>query len=210
MFQEPLYQWCAGTVGVSDGVEATTLPDEISGQDASAVGSPTYHDDHGGLVGVETGGTSDGYTYNPAAEHPVGNEPWSIAATVWIDSDGYFVWWGERNDGQLVDFYTTDGGTLELANYGYGQAAAPVSYGQWVTIGGRYDGSGTVKVYVNGGDQTGTNSTETLNVQNTNHSLAFDAASNGYYWGGKIHEIIISTASESDQAFSDYHNDRLG
>jgi hypothetical protein len=208
MFQSPLYQWFAGTVEASAGDEATTLPDEISEQDGSAIGSPTYRPDQLSLETVEADGNDDGYTYSPTSNHPSGDDTWSIASTVQVVSDGYFIWWGERADKQLVNL-EFDSGTLALDNYGVGSATTTLPYDQLVTIGARYDGSDT-KVYVNGGENTGTNNVGTLDVKNTNHSIAFDADSNSNFCGVYIHELIISNSSESDQAFADYHNTRLG
>jgi hypothetical protein len=211
MFQSPIYQFWAGGITASDGSSSVSFPDVLGGlSDATAVGGPIYRTDQNGKEAVEYDGTDDGHDWTPDSKLPTGSDSFSIAALVYMrdTSLSAIVNVGNQTTNEVNRLYI-DSGNIIHAFWSNNLAGGSLSTNTWLTLGVRYDGSNR-KLYIDGSPDA-SDSPGSVNVQDTNHQIAHkDVGGAGSFTDGYISEIIWSDVAESDQAFSDYHTDRLG
>jgi len=210
MFQSPIYQWTGAAIGSSDGTAPVDWPESLAGlSDASAVNSPEKQTQSGKEAVLYDPAGPDYHTFTPDAQLPTGAEAFSIAATVYFNSTNAqnATYWGDFTDNQMNSFGIGSGGTLEHAFFNNDITGSTPATGQFITIGVRYDGSNR-KLYLNGSGD-GSDSPGSVNVQDTNHALAYRLANSERPLDGYAHDIVVCDVAESDQAFADYHNDRI-
>jgi hypothetical protein len=218
MFQSPIYQFWAGSIDATDGSTGTVFPEVLEGDvsDATAVGDPTYNADFNGYASIKYDDTDDGHNWSGDSQLPTGAESFSWAVLIYYGSlppSGSFdqiVGYGNANtnDNRNALLVTDDTGALyhTFQNNDL-EGGTQLPTGSWLTAGVRYDGSNR-KVYLNGSGD-GNDSPGSVNVQNQDHSIGYNRTIGGEYAGAYVAEAILSSTAESDQAFADYHNDRI-
>jgi len=215
MFQDPIYQFWGGLIDSSDGESPVDYPEGLAGlADASAVGSPTYRADQNGFAAVEydpDDGDDDGHDWTPDSQLPTGGSAVSGVMLVYLDSsqDHALLSWGSSNSGEGFHFGVDSNNNPILALFGlsntFGSTSA--STGQWITLGFTLS-DGSTEIYLNGvSDATGSQS---VNIQDDNHSIGYRRPIGDLHSDAFIAELIICAGDESEQAFSDYHSNRLG
>jgi len=213
MFQSPLYQFSAAKLNVADGTTGVTFPETLAGlSDPTVVGGPTFRENQDGFKAIEFDG-SDHHEWTPDSNLPTGADPHSWAALVYLPAlpsgekftvCGYGA--GNTNETTTIQFDGFDSGKL-LSTFFSGDIVGSVpSTNQWITVGVSYDGSNRT-LYLDGSPDN-SDSPGPINVQNANHTIA-KAPFGGNRLDGFIAEVILCDAAESDQAFSDYHANRL-
>jgi len=212
MFQSPIYQFWAGEADESDGTSGFGFPEVLAGlSDASASGGPIYREDQAGFAAGEYDGVDDGHDFTPDADLPTGDDPWSFAALAYIrDGSGTngIVGWGASGADDQSMLLRVNGGDAEQIVWGTAVTGDPVPTGEWITLGGTYDGS-TMEVLSQGSLDNST-SISGLNIQDQDHALAYRPSNNDAFLDGFLSEVIVSDVAETESAFSDFHNDRLG
>ena len=215
MFQNPIYQFFAGSIEDSDGTSPVDYPEVLAElEDASAVDSPTFRADQDGFKAVEYDGSGDKHEWTPNEDIPTGSDPLSVAALVYHRDSNTLMRafsYGEENEGRAFALGVEDG-NVETQNFGadsgiIGSSTAPS--GDWITIGAKHTGSNDLDVYLNGDVDGSGSSSHDHDRANANHEIG-DYIGRGDFWDGFIAEIVVCDGDESDQAFADYHNDRLG
>jgi len=210
MFNSPIYQWAGNAIDKSDGTSPVDWPVSIADlSDATAVGSPTKTtQSNKQVVEYDPSNDNDAHHWSSDADIPTGSDSFSWAATVWFQSGGdhTIASFGNSSDGESQGFGLNNG---KLYHFFFGGTfnGSTVSTGQFTTIGVRYDGSNR-KLYLNGSGD-GTDTPGSQSVKDTNHSLGYFKANNTNYCDAYVYDIVLCDAAESDQAFTDYHNDRI-
>jgi len=212
MFQDPIYQWWAGDgIGVSDGSEASSWVDALSDVTATAVDSPTFRENHNGEPAVEYDGSNDGHDFSPDSQMPSGNEAVSAVVLFWIagtdtSGRGDLLGWGNSTGGHAgVNNDSFSFGNLGSANLEGGS----VSEG-FHTIGFRSPANSLDIDLIGDGSQVDAGSLDTGGFDDADHGIGYRRRTDDFFFDGYVVEVIISAAEETDQAFSDYHDDRLG
>jgi len=218
MFQSPIYQWTAVGLGLSQGDTVDPFVDELSSVSASAVNSPTFESDQSGLeaVGYQSGDT-DHHTIPSDGQLPTGGNPVSVAATVYLPSgaDGCLFGYGNSTQDQSVELqlHTNGDGTgfIRVETWKGSIRAISSNYfeGQWLTVGGWISDANGGQTFLNG-SPAGSDSNGTLNQQDANRAIGYRTWSNNLPIDAYLHDLVVCASEESDQAFADYHNDRLG
>jgi len=223
MFQSPIYQWASSAINASDGASPVDWPESLAALgDASAVGTPTYRSDEAGFEAVEYEASNDeGHNWNSDSQLPTGTGPLSIAATIYVKSISglhTIISWGESAldqdpDGTLriaLLAQDSDGVRLNASGNDVDAFGGSISTGQWITVGGSLDES-SGEVYLNGSNVGSDSSPDfTRSITDGSESLGYVADRDDFYLDAYVYDIVVSDVKESDQAFSDYHNDRLG
>lgn len=212
MFESPIYQFYAGAIGASDGDSPVPFTEVLAGlTDASAVDSPIYRADKGGYAAVEYDGSNDGHQWTADSQLPTGDSEVSFAALLWVrDETGNntAIAYGDVSDvGEHFELRVGGGkvqvGIDSVSTYD----GASVPTGELITIGTSYSTS-EVDIYSQG-TRDNTVSESGLTLQDTDQTLA-SKASSANRLDGFLVEAIVSDVDEPDQAFSDYHAERLG
>jgi len=210
MFQSPIYQWSVTQLsGVNDG-DIIDFPEVLGGlSDATAVNDPVYRSDQGGYPAVEYGGSNDGHDWSPDSQFPTGTEPFSVAVTMWLQGSDeetmYNVGNITTNAGNAIAL-SVRSGNLEWVGEGDNLVGSSIPTGQLVTVGARSDGSNR-KIYNNGSPDG--NDSVSVNLDSVAHALGYRRGRDTGYLDGFLIDVIVCDVSESDQAFSDYHDDRV-
>lgn len=213
MFQSPIYQFWAGGLDETDGTGSVPYPEVLADlPDATAVGGPIYRADQSGFEAVEYDGVDDGHDWSPDSNIPTGSDSFSWAALAYLqdtDNNNQFIGYGDFFNAGESNLLNTTGENLRH-DLGGGESlsgGSTLPTGEFITVGVSYDGS-TRTLYFNG-SQDGSDNPPTPSVTDEMHTIGY--RSNGsLYTDGFITEIILSDSAESDTAYSDYHNDRLG
>lgn len=215
MFQDPLYQFWAGGYDGSDGDSPVPLPEVLAGlSDATAVGGPTYQADQSGLEAILYDGADDGHDWSPDSQLPLGSDPWSFVMLIYPNSGSgahTMLSYGAANSAERID-YRLNGGTIQADLFGSGvviQSSSTYPTNQFITAMVTHDGSGNYAAMLNGSSDN-TNSGTTPNLSDANHSIGYRAQGDQNYSDAYIAEAVVSGTNESEQAFSDFHDDRLG
>lgn len=220
MFQSPIYQWAAvDGIDVSDGEPTSSWDDALSGLTASATNTPTYQSDQSGFEAVDyQSAEPDHHLFGSDGQLPTGGSPVSFAGTVYVKSgaDGALVSYGKNNaDESATVLLRTNGdgtGYVRCETWqGSIRAASASNYneGQWITVGGKISNSDGAVVYINGVND-GNDTSGTLNQQDANRAIGRRVLGSDFNCDMYLHDLVVSSAWESDQAFADYHQDRLG
>jgi hypothetical protein len=215
MFQSPIYQYTAvAGLNASDGGTADNWTEQLAGAgDATTTFAPVYRADQSGFESVEYDGTDDGHDFPSDGQLPTGTGPVSFAATIYMkDTSGIntIAFYGNASTNDAV-LFSIDDGAVRLGLFGTSTGrvnAGSVSSGQWVTVGGTITLNDT-EAYVNGAS-VGTDTNASPNLKDANRAIGYRPTDNNLYSDMYLHDIIISDARESDQAFSDYDTNRLG
>jgi hypothetical protein len=213
MFQSPLYQYTAvAGLEASDGQTADNWTEQLAGVgDATAVGDPLYRADKSGFEAVEYDGTDDEHNFPSDDNLPTGSSPVSFAATVYANSahDGEVAYYGTEATGERVAFALQSDNTVRLnVNAGVNAQGGSYQTDYFITVGGVLS-TNRSEVYLNG-SSVGTGGAASHSLVDANRYIGGDAGNVGWYLDGAIYDLLICDAEESDQAFSDYHTDRLG
>jgi len=219
MFQSPIYQFWAGESPATDGATGEAFPEVLEDgvSDATAVGAPTFNADQAGFASFKYDDADDGHNWSGDSQLPTGAEAFSWAVLIYYGSlppSGSFdqlVGYGDANttDGRNALLVTDDTGALYHSFQANDlEANTQLSTGEWLTAGVRYDGSNR-KIYLNGSGD-GNDSPGSVSVADQDHAIGYNRTSNGEFAGAYIAESVLTATAESDQAFADYHNDRLG
>jgi len=213
MFQDPLIQYNSKSLALSDGDVVSSWIDQINSTDVTAEGAPTYQSNKSGFPSVFYDGNDDGHDLNNPPAFPSGTGlTVSFATTVFIPSanDGYLFWYGvQGSDGLSLEIQSD--GTARLNASASSDAGHDTAYptGEWCTIGASLDGSADDwTMHVNTSHNTG--SYKNPDVDDQNHSIGYRADGTDKYADAHVYETIISGEYESNSAFDDYYNDRLG
>ena len=214
VFQDSQVQWWAGEgIDVDDGQQTSGWQDVLLDATATDVGAPTFRADQAGFPAVEYDGVDDGHDFPSFSGIPTGSDPISFAATVYLPSLQSSTLFGYGNDttNEAHEFRFEDDGNVRWGHWS-GTVASGGDYptGEWITTGGRTDGD-TVTVFLNG-TNVSSDTGATANVPDENRGFGYRSVGGRTeaYKDGFINEILVSNGAESDQAFEDYHNDRLG
>lgn len=213
MFSSPIYQWTVTEgLSVSDGQTADNWTEQLAGiGDATAVDTPTYRSDTSGRASVDYDGTNDAHNFSPDNALPTGSEPVSLAATVYLRSDhpGTILSYGDGSDGLELKFGVRSGGTF-FNSFGnvIDIRAGDHPLDQWITLGYSTDNSDSAEAYING-SSVGTDTPGSMNLQDTNHGIGYRRNNATAYLDGYIYDVVLCDAEESDQAFTDYSNNRI-
>jgi len=215
MFQSPLYQYTPATgLDANDGQTASAWTEQLAGAgDATAVGAPKYRADQAGSESVEYDAVDDGHDFPTDGDLPTGSGPVSFAATVYCKSTADIdavVSYGNQTTGSRIIFGYNDGGQVRTSLYGgAGNASGgSISTGQWITMGAAIS-TDDLESYLNGAS-VATDTSASPSLDDANRSIGYAKADSGRYADIYLYDLVICDARESDQAFSDYHNDRLG
>ena len=211
MFQSPIYQFWAGAYEGSDQDSPFDYPEVLAElPDATAAGAPIFNSDQAGFAAGEYDGVDDGHDISPDAQLPTGDDPWTLVALVYVrDGSGSngAIGWGNNAVDESMLLRVRDG-DAEQNVWGQNLIGDSVPTEDWVSLAGTYDGS-TLEVLSQGSLDNSTSLSD-LNIQDENHSLAYRSANNDAFLDGFVAEVIVSDVAEPEQAFSDYHQDRLG
>ena len=216
MFQDPIYQWTGPAVEVNDGTSPFDWPESLAElPDATAVGGPTFRDDVSGLSASEYDGVDDGHTTSDLdSQAPTGDTGVSIATTVRPRSSSgtqLIAYYGDdAGDGE--NFYVrVESGEYAVVTSDLGVVTGgSVTTDTWETVGATYDPSGPEhRLFVNG-SQVASSNIGSVSLVDTEIRFATDPFGNDWYLDGYVHDAVYSATTESESAFADYHNDRLG
>ena len=207
MFQDPIYQWWGAA-----GVDNTDWTDQLAEITASAVGSPN-NQEIDGFEAWDYDGVDDAHNWSSDSQFPTGGEDVSVAALVQLKdaSDRHTItWWGDDNNHERIQFRFDDA-NVEAAIRGepFASGSTTVSTNEYVTVGFSLSNDPDLRVYLNGSEDASATDGD-VNVQDTNHAIGYDRANSSDFGEINVAEVIVSSAQETEQAFSDYHNDRLG
>jgi len=210
MFQSPIYQWWGAEIAASDGASPVDWPESLADlSDAAAVNDPTKQT-QSGFESVLYDGATDGHSWDSDSKLPTGGSAHSLAALIYpLDTTGFntIVSWGQGSEGDGM-YFTVDDGTLNYGVWASNQInSGTISSDSWQTVGARAK-DGDQEIFINGSAVGSVNNS--LNLLDANHSIGYREINNQQYFDGYIAEVIVSAEFESAQAFSDYHNDRLG
>jgi hypothetical protein len=212
MFQNPIQQYSAAVYGGADGDSPFALPEVVTGSSASAEGSPTFRANQSGFAAAEYDGSNDGHN-GLTANLPTGGVQVSFAALVYADSvhTGRLFTYGDDNAaGRRAIVSVRNGGGIEATVFGSSYSFArggTYPTGQWITVGASFD-TDTATAYLNG-SSVATDGGSTYNVSDTESRIGYTDYANPFYFDGYIAEVVVSSAAEPDQTFTDYHNDRI-
>ena len=212
MLQSPIYQFWAGGLDVADGTTGVTIPEQIAGlSDPTPQNSPTFRADQSGFAAVDYHAQDNDYhTWEPDANLPTGDSPYTVLCTVYFkdnDSTDNLGGWGNDGSTDQSTRFRNSNGTPEAFIWGsVAEGSSTVPTGQWTTLGMRYDQSNLDVIFA--GAQDGSTSVTGANIQDQDHTIA---ANHG---GGNaanvfLYEWIVSDTAESDTEISEYHNDRI-
>ena len=215
MFQNAVYQWWGESIDASDSTSPVDWPESLAGlSDASAVGSPTKTT-QSGFEAVEydpTDGDEDYHTFNPDNQFPTGDSAFAIFALAYLpsslDDDAIFAYGDNSITGGAISFRIDSGNVDILRSQDGGYSGGSPETGQWVTLGTAYDGNGSQDIGFGG--TFGTNISVTWDLRDQNHAIGYYLPSGIQALNATLAEVIYCNGDETDQAFSDYHNDRLG
>jgi len=216
MFQSPLYQYTSVEgLDASDGQTADDWTEQLAGAgDATAVGGPVYRADQAGFAAVEYDGTDDAHDFPTDGQLPTGSTEVSFAATIYIKSahTSSVVDYGDgTGNGTYVELRIQSDNTVRFLT---AQATADAeggnySAGTWATTGGSLSPS-QADVYLNGSNVGTDSDPGTIDLLDQDRAIAYRGYNNDNFADIYLYDLVISDAKESDQAFSDYHQDRLG
>jgi hypothetical protein len=207
MLSSPQYQFWAGDSGAGDG-NTTAFPEVLAGlSDATASGNPTLNEAFSGYDGI----VYDGNDYHEISGNgSVSSTPWTVLMVVyadnWGDSGGNEAFYGFDTSSLLVQ---TDGSISanSSATGDPGSTTATLNTSAWTTVGISVDGS-DADHYVNGSfDFTGS-FTDTSTPEATFSRIA-DGDTGNSLTNVYVNEMVISDVDETNQAVSDFHNDRI-
>lgn len=215
MFQSPLYQYTVvAGLNAADGGTASNWTEQLAGAgDATAVGSPIYRSDQSGFEAVEYDGADDGHNFASDGQLPTGADPVSVAMTVYVktlkDFNCIFSY-GNSNAGGAAQLLLNSSGEVrpDLPGEGYNSGGS-FSTGNWITVGASFSDS-QLTGFLNGSQVVTDTPVDPLNLTDENRSLAYRANNSDFFSDIYIYDAVICAADESEQAFSDYHTDRLG
>lgn len=212
MFQSPIYQYWAGSYRGSDGDSGFAYPEVVTGSSASNVGGPTFRIDQSGFSAAEYDGSNDGHDALTGAL-PTGAVQVSFAALVYVPSShtGRVFAYGSGNNGESILLGVRNDNTVEATVLGSSYSFATggtYPTGEWMTIGASFD-TDTADAVLNGAF-VATNSGNNYNISNQTAGIGYSGFESSFWFNGYVAEVIVSNASEPEQAFNDYHNDRLG
>ena len=211
MFESPKYQWFAGLIDEADSTSPVDFPEGLEDIDAAtSIGDPTFRQDTDAFPSVEYDGVDDAHDFDVTdLDMNEGSESFSLSVLFKV-VDG--------SDRQAIISYGTEDGIGEVwletdgdGGFGFnssgrsGVQGGSVPDGELVTGGVSYDGS-TIRSYFNG-DEVDSDE-ETLEIGDEWYE--FGSRNGDFHLDGNIIEIIYSQTAESGEAFSDYHEDRLG
>lgn len=215
MFESPLYQWNALELNLAAGDTVVDWEDKLSGIIASEVGTPAYRENQDGYEAAEYNATDEGHDFTSDGQLPTGTGPVSFAATIYVKSahTGAVVNYGNATDTEWAGLLLQDDGRVQLSVWGstHSEISASSDYttGQWITIGGKLSAD-EFAVLLNGANkETSTSNTDQLSLSDSNPSFGYRRADNSMYSDIYLYDLVICGAYETDQAFSDYHDDRL-
>jgi hypothetical protein len=215
MFDNASYQWWAGAgIGVSDGQTASSWLDQMGDVTASATGSPTYRADQDGEPAVEFDGSQDGYDVSINSDNA--KDPLSVAMLVYnrdaSSTQRLYVQGGDSSYDNI--FFEIDNGNLQVSADGadtFSVTGSAVGTGSWATIGFATSSNNTVvDIYLNGSNDGSDTGGTSASYNRDGLSYGYDRINSGSYADVYIAEVVICKGTESDQAFSDYHSNRLG
>jgi hypothetical protein len=213
MFQSPLYQWYAGAgFDVPGDQEVTSWEGQLASLTASDVGNPLYRADQAGFEAVEYDGTDDAHDVPSDGQLPTGGSPVSFAATLYAKSTSNQVVfaYGKGSPGRTAELRLGSDGSVGVETwFGTIRARTASTYPTdgWITVGGKIsDGGGAA--FLNGGNKA--TDTGSMDQPDQNRGIGYRAWTQGIYADYYLYDLVVSDAYESDQAFADYHNERLG
>jgi len=217
MFQSPLFQFTAvAGLSASDGNTASNWTEQLSSLgDATVEGAPTFRSDKDGFPAVEYDGVDDAHNLPTSGRNlPSGDSVVSFAATIYAPATAtnfdYVFDYGNGADGQNPSFGLKDSEVF-ASIFGGGNVARGGNYptGEWITIGG-VAATDDLEAYLNGSSvATNTNTSENADFKDTNGGIGYSSAVDSSFSNVFVFDVVICDARESDQAFSDYHQDRL-
>jgi hypothetical protein len=212
MFQSPIIHYNADSLDLSNGATVSSWIDQLNSTDVTADGAPTYQSDKSGFPSVFYDGNDDGHDLNNPPAFPSGTGlTVSFATTVFIPSanDGYMFWYGVKgSDGLSLEIQSD--GTARLNASASGSPDHDTSYptGEWCTIGGSIDGGANDwTIHVNKTHNTA--SYFDPDVDDSNHSMAYRTDGNDKFADLYLYDMVVSSSSESNTAFDDYHDNRI-
>ena len=221
MFDSPILQfWSGNGIGVSDGEFVNQWDDSLDDLTASAetTDDNILREDKSGEPAVEIG-DDGGFNFTPT-DFPSGNEPFSVAVLIWMDAvedNQTIAQQGADNPDELWSFRVRDG---NLQSFIFGDSAqegsTTVPTGQFITAGFVYDPDKTEYsndeiLLLNGSVDASRDTSQNPNIDDNNHSFGWgQARDDPALKDGFVVETLYSNAPESEQAFSDYHEDRIG
>ena len=211
MFQSATYQWWAGLIDNPNDTSPVDFPEGLAGlEDASAVSSPTFKSDQEGVAGVEYD-TNDAHDWIADDQMPTGDDDFSIACLMWFNSvedAENIISWGPENTAERFALRTRDGNVEALSwDIPDSQGSTTIPLNQWVTIGCSFT-DGSMDVVLNGSFDG--NADPNPNFVSSDHAIGRNRVRDGRYLDNAfIAEIILSTATETESAFSNYHDDRM-
>ena len=214
MFQSPIIQWWAGEgIESDDGQPTEGWVDTIAELEATDVESPVYRQDQEGFEAVDYSEGDNGHDFNPSS-FPTGDDPVSWAALLYVPenpSDQIVLYWGNDGAEENFEIRFQDDETIRFNLSGAGtDAIIGFDTGQWITVGGSYEGGsdGQLKAFHNTAVEVG--ETATGKIGTNHYNIGYRGANNDFYSDVFVAEVIFSDVEESEQAYEDYHNDRLG
>ena len=212
MFQSLIYQYWAGAYNGTDGDSPFNLPEVLTDSTATAVGAPVFRADQAGFAAAEYDGTDDGHDAL-TGQLPTGAVSVSFAALVYVPTahTGRVFAYGDGSDGGSALMAVRDDNTVEATVPGGSYSfATGGSYptGEWMTIGASFD-TDTADAVLNG-SFVATDGGSQYNISNQSAGIAYSGFDTSFWFDGFVSEVVISNAAEPEQAFSDYHTNRLG
>ena len=212
MFQDPIYQYWAGSYDGGDGDSPFDYPEVLTDSTATAVGAPFFRADQSGFTAGEYDGIDDGHDAL-TGQLPTGAVGVSMAALVYVPTAhrGRVFSYGDGNVGSSIALGVRGDNTVEATVQGSSYSFATggtYSTGEWITIGASFN-SDTANSVLNG-SFVATDGGDTYNISNQDAGIAYRGFASLDWFDGYVAEIIVSATNEPEQAFADYHNDRLG
>jgi hypothetical protein len=204
MFQSPIYQWWAGAgVDAGDGSQTNGWDGQLAGLSATDVGDPIFREDVNGEPAVEYDGTGDGHDWSPDSQLPTGTSGVSVVAL-----------WRTPSPSEVQAITGYDVTHLEVVSGSYGVViqggdnvlAGSVPDNTYTTSGYTYDGS-QFELFIEGSGDNTVSRSPSLNATDAAHGYRRNQADS--YADLQLVEVIYCAGVESDQAFAEYHSDRL-
>jgi len=210
MFQDPIYQYNAlrGLGDPTDGAELSDWIDVLNSVTASATGGPVYRDtDTDG-----SGQTKATVAYDGAESHtaptdsnmPGSSGAVSFAATFKFQSSNVNFDPVVGTDDAAI---AHDSGEIKLAINTGDNIASGITPGtdRYLTAGWSFDGDTTYEIFVNGSQRGTINRSQTPGNSTVYINDSYFGASSPM----EVHDVVVCATDEQEQAFTDYHNDRL-
>jgi len=211
LLQSPIYRFLYEGIGVSDGTQNFSIPDDLNNiPDATvASGTVTYRE---AFDGVSAGDYPSGafHSYNPGSNQPVGNESYTVMALIYIPDttgDTHLFGWGNPDGGNTDTWglVVRDAGLIHFTGDISNQRGGSVPQNAWFTVMTHWDnGPNNLTGYLNGSqviqdpgirDRTHTDSDYRI-------GFAFRSAKGQKF----VADLLVSDVVESDSVYQDYHN----